>query len=150
MAQAKAGDTVKVHYTGRLEDGSVFDSSECRDEECGCETGPLEFVIGAGQVIPGFEQAVTGMAVGETKTVTIPVAEAYGDRQDELVAQIPRSDLPPGMEPELGQQLEVTQEDGSTFPVLVIDVAEESITLDANHPLAGKDLTFDLKLVAIG
>jgi len=150
MAQAKAGDTVKVHYTGRLEDGSVFDSSECHDEECGCETGPLEFTIGEGQVIPGFEQAVTGMSIGESKTVTIPVAEAYGDRQDELVAQVPRSDLPEGMNPEVGQQLEVTQEDGSSFPVLVIDVAEESITLDANHPLAGKDLTFDLKLVAIG
>ncbi len=150
MAQAKAGDTVKVHYTGRLEDGSVFDSSECHDEECGCETGPLEFIIGEGQVIPGFEQAVTGMSIGESKTVTIPVAEAYGDRQDELVAQVPRSDLPPGMDPEVGQQLEVTQEDGSSFPVLVIDVAADSITLDANHPLAGKDLTFDLKLVAIG
>lgn len=150
MAQAKAGDTVKVHYTGRLEDGSVFDSSECHDEECGCETGPLEFTIGEGQVIPGFEQAVQGMSIGESKTVTIPVAEAYGDRQDELVAQVPRSDLPPGMEPEVGQQLEVTQEDGSSFPVLVIDVDAESITLDANHPLAGKDLTFDLKLVAIG
>lgn len=150
MAQAKAGDTVKVHYTGRLEDGSVFDSSECHDDECGCETGPLEFIIGEGQVIPGFEQAVTGMSIGESKTVTIPVAEAYGDRQDELVAQVPRSDLPPGMDPEVGQQLEVTQEDGSSFPVLVIDVAADSITLDANHPLAGKDLTFDLKLVAIG
>jgi peptidylprolyl isomerase len=110
----------------------------------------LEFTIGEGQVIPGFEQAVQGMSIGEEKTVTIPVAEAYGDRQDELVAQVPRSDLPPGMEPEVGQQLEVTQEDGSSFPVLVIDVNAESITLDANHPLAGKDLTFDLKLVAIG
>lgn len=149
MAQAKSGDTVKVHYTGRLEDGTVFDSSECADDDCGCETGPLEFKLGEGQVIPGFERAVEGMSIGETKTVNIPVADAYGDRQDELVAQVPRSDLPPGMNPEVGQQLEVTQEDGSSFPVLVIDVADDSITLDANHPLAGKDLTFDLKLVAI-
>lgn len=149
MAQAKSGDTVKVHYTGRLEDGTVFDSSECTDDDCGCETGPLEFKLGEGQVIPGFERAVEGMSIGETKTVNIPVADAYGDRQDELVAQVPRSDLPPGMNPEVGQQLEVTQEDGSSFPVLVIDVADDSITLDANHPLAGKDLTFDLKLVAI-
>ena len=150
MAQAKSGDKVKVHYTGRLEDGTVFDSSECSDDNCGCETGPLEFTIGEGQVIPGFERAVEGMSIGETKTVNIPVADAYGNRQDELVAQVPRSDLPPGMSPEVGQQLEVTQEDGSSFPVLVIEVADDSITLDANHPLAGKDLTFDLKLVAIG
>lgn len=150
MAQAKSGDKVKVHYTGRLEDGTVFDSSECADDNCGCETGPLEFTIGEGQVIPGFERAVEGMSIGETKTVNIPVADAYGTRQDELVAQVPRSDLPQGMSPEVGQQLEVTQEDGSSFPVLVIEVTDDSITLDANHPLAGKDLTFDLKLVAIG
>ena len=150
MAQAKSGDTVKVHYTGRLDDGSVFDSSECADDNCGCETGPLEFTLGGGQVIPGFDRAVEGMRIGETKTVTIPVTDAYGLRQDELVAQVPRSDLPPGMNPEVGQQLEVTQEDGNSFPVLVIEVTDDSITLDANHPLAGRDLTFDLKLVSIG
>ncbi len=149
MAQAKAGDKVRVDYTGRLEDGSVFDSSECADSECGCESGPLEFTIGEGNVIPGFERAVIGMAVGEEKTVNIAVADAYGERMEQMVAQVPRGDLPADLTPEVGMQLEVTQEDGHHFPVLITEVTDSTVTLDANHPLAGRALTFDLRLVEI-
>lgn len=137
---AKSGDTVKVHYTGRLEDGSVFDSSDGRD--------PLEFTVGSGQVIPGFDEAVSGMSAGEERSVTIPAAAAYGDRKDDLVIVVDRAQLPPGVEPEIGQQLQLSQ-DGRGFVVTVADISTESITLDANHPLAGRDLTFDLHLVGI-
>jgi peptidylprolyl isomerase len=149
MAQAKEGDKVRVHYTGRLEDGSVFDSSECHEDDCDCSASPLEFVVGEGQVIPGFEQAVVGMTIGERKTVTIPVELAYGERVDEMVAEVNRSELPPGMDPQVGQELELTQEDGYTFPVLVTAVNETAVTLDANHPLAGRPLVFDISLVEI-
>lgn len=150
MAQAKKGDKVKVHYTGRLDDGSVFDSSECSDSDCGCSSGPLEFTIGEGQVIPGFEDAVVGMNIDETKSVHIPVDQAYGERIEEMVAQVPRTELPAGMAPEVGQQLEVTQEDGNIFPVMITDVTDTHISIDANHPLAGQNLNFDLRLVEIG
>ena len=150
MAQAKKGDMVKVHYTGKLDDGSVFDSSECDDDDCGCSSGPLEFTIGEGQVIPGFEQAVEGMSIGESKTVHIPVDQAYGERLEEMVAHVPRTDLPPDMEPEVGHQLEVTQEDGNVFPVMIMAVTETEITIDANHPLAGQNLNFEIRLVEIG
>lgn len=149
MAQAKQGDKVKVHYTGRLDDGEVFDSSECEDEGCGCGSGPLEFTIGEGNVIPGFEAAVVGMSVGESKEVNIPMDEAYGPHMEELVGVVERSRLPEGMEPEVGGQLEVTREDGETFPVLITAVTETEVTLDANHPLAGRDLTFDIRLLEI-
>jgi len=138
---AKAGDTVQVHYTGKFGDGSVFDSSAGRD--------PLEFTVGAGQVIPGFEQAVEGMAVGQTKTVTIPAAEAYGDRVAEAVLQVPREQLPPDLEPEVGQQLVMQSRDGRQIPIVVVEVTEDSITIDANHPLAGRDLTFEIELIAV-
>jgi peptidylprolyl isomerase len=151
MAEAaKQGDRVKVHYTGRLDDGEVFDSSECREEGCGCESGPLEFTLGEGQVIPGFENAVVGMAIGESKEVNIPMDEAYGPHLEELVCDVERSQLPEGMSPELGGQLEVTREDGETFPVLITAVSDTSVTLDANHPLAGRNLTFDIRLLEIG
>jgi peptidylprolyl isomerase len=150
MAQAKKGDTVKVHYTGRLDDGEVFDSSDCAEDDCGCGTGPMEFTIGEGQVIPGFEEAVLGMSPGEEKTVVIPVDKAYGPRMEEMVAVIGRSELPADITPEVGQQLEVTQQNGQAFPVLITEVTDTSVTLDANHPLAGRDLTFDLRLVEIG
>jgi peptidylprolyl isomerase len=150
MAQAKTGDKVKVHYTGRLAGGEVFDSSECHESDCGCESGPMEFVIGEGHVIPGFEQAVIGMSPGEAKTVVIPVDQAYGERMDEMVAVVNRSEIPPDLTLEVGSQLEVTQEDGQAFPVLITEVTDTTVTLDANHPLAGKELTFDLKLVEIG
>lgn len=150
MAQAKMGDKVTVHYTGRLEGGEIFDSSECHESECGCESGPMEFIIGEGEVIPGFEKAIIGMSPGGTKTVTIPVAEAYGERIEEMVADVDRKEIPADLTLEVGLSLEVTQEDGQVFPVLITEVTETSVTLDANHPLAGKDLTFDLRLVSIG
>jgi peptidylprolyl isomerase len=150
MAQAKEGDRVKVHYTGRLEDGTVFDSSECEEDECGCgQSGPMEFTIGSGEVIPGFDKGVIGLEVGESKMIHIPVDEAYGERNDEMVAEVPRGDLPPEIKPEVGQQLEVTQEDGQLFQVLVIDMDDDTITIDANHPLAGQALNFDIRLVEI-
>jgi len=149
MAEAKQGDTVRVHYTGMLADGEVFDSSECIDDGCECPSGPLEFIVGSGQVIPGFENAVVGMQLGESKRIHIPMDEAYGDRMEELVGNIERSLLPAGLEPVVGGQLEVTREDGQVFPVLVTAVSETEVILDANHPLAGRDLTFDIRLVEI-
>ncbi|MRR38361.1 peptidylprolyl isomerase [bacterium] len=143
MAQAKKGDTVKVHYTGKLTTGEVFDSSE----EGG--NGPLEFTIGEGDVIPGFDEAVIGMTAGEAKTVTIPVDQAYGPRMDELVAEVEREYLPQDAEPKLGQQYEVTQDDGQVFNVTVTEMTDTTVTLDANHPLAGRDLVFEIKLVEI-
>jgi peptidylprolyl isomerase len=150
MAQAKTGDKVKVHYTGRLAGGEVFDSSECREDDCGCESGPLEFTIGEGNVIPGFEQGVIGMSPGDTRTVVIPADQAYGERVEEMVAVVNRKDIPADLVLEVGNQLEVTQEDGNVFPVVITEVAESTVTLDANHPLAGRELTFDLRLVEIG
>jgi peptidylprolyl isomerase len=150
MAQAKEGDKVKVHYTGRLEGGEVFDSSECAEQECGCDAGPLEFTIGEGEVIPGFEKAVVGMSEGEAKTFTIPVEDAYGMRNEEMVVEVERSHVPADMTPAVGMRLEVTQEDGQEFPVVITNVTDTHVTLDANHPLAGRDLTFEIKLVEIG
>ena len=150
MAQAKTGDKVTVHYTGRLEGGEVFDSSECHEDDCGCESGPLEFTIGEGNVIPGFEQAIIGMSPGDSKTVVIPVDQAYGERVDEMVAVVERTEIPADLVLEVGNQLEVSQQDGNVFPVIITEVTESNVTLDANHPLAGKELTFDLRLVTIG
>ena len=142
MAQAQQGDTVKIHYTGKLEDGSVFDSSEGRD--------PLEFTIGSGQVIPGFEEAVTGMADGDKKEVTIPADKAYGQRNEEMIIQAPRDQVPADINPEVGQQLQMAGPGGETLIVRVTEVTDDHITLDANPPLAGKDLTFAIELVSIG
>jgi FKBP-type peptidyl-prolyl cis-trans isomerase 2 len=139
--KAKSGDTVKVDYTGKLSDGTVFDSSIGKQ--------PLEFTLGAKQVIVGFENAVIGMKVGESKTVTIPVDEAYGRYRDDLVFTVNRSELPEGLEPQVGQQLTATNTDGSTTIVTIIEVSEETVTIDANHTLAGKDLTFEITLVEI-
>jgi len=141
MAPAKNGDTVRVHYTGRLDDGTIFDTSAERD--------PLEFTIGEGRIIPGFEQAVVGMNLGETKTITLPADQAYGPHRKELVLVIDRTKFPPHLKPEVGQQLPIRQPNGRTTLVRVTDVSESSVTLDANHPLAGKDLTFDIRLVEI-
>ena len=140
MAEAKNGDTVRIHYTGTLNDGSVFDSSEGEE--------PLEFTLGSGQVIPGFEQAVEGMQPGEKKEVKIPSDEAYGAHNDEWVLVVDRENFPEHIEPEPGQQLELSQ-NGQSFTVTVTEVSDDSVTLDANHPLAGKDLTFALELVEI-
>lgn len=141
MAEAKAGDTVRVHYTGTLDDGTVFDSSEGRD--------PLEFTLGTGQVIAGFDRGVTGMQPGDERTVVIPAQDAYGEPREELVLQVPRSQFPEGVIPEVGRKLQMS--DGqNTFVVTVAEVRGDVVLLDANHDLAGKQLTFRLTLVDIG
>lgn len=141
MAQAQRGDTVKVHYTGKLDDGTVFDSSVGRE--------PLEFTIGEGGIIPGFEQAVLGMAQGESKTETIPVEDAYGPYIEEMVLTVDRQQMPAELKPEVGQQLQLQQPDGQLIPMTITDVSGSTVTLDANHPLAGENLTFDIQLVEI-
>lgn len=141
MSKAKANDTVKVHYTGKLTNGQVFDSSLERD--------PLQFTVGGGQMIKGFDQAVEGMELNEKVEVTIPCAEAYGDRNEQLIQQVPRADLPADMKPEAGQTLVATNEGGQQTHVIVQEVTEDSITIDANHPLAGQDLIFEIELVEI-
>lgn len=141
MSHAKSGDTVKIHYTGTLADGTKFDSSAGRE--------PLEFAIGSGQVIPGFDSAVDGMAVGDNKTVDIPPEEAYGQRHDQLIQQVPKSALPEEITPEAGMQLQSQSPDGQIMNLVVTEVAEETITVDGNHPLAGETLTFDIELVEI-
>ncbi len=138
---ASDGDTVRVHYTGTLEDGTTFDTS------VGGE--PLEFTLGEGKMIPGFEKAVYGLQVGKSKTVTIPAEEAYGPHRDDLVVVVERDQLPPGLDPKVDQQLQMQQTDGRTAVVIVTDVSDTTITVDANHPLAGKDLTFEIELVEI-
>lgn len=142
MTKAQKGDRVRVHYTGRLKDGKVFDSSRGRE--------PLEFEIGAGMMIAGFDRAVDGMAVGEQKTVEIPSGEAYGERREEMVIDVPRQQVPEGVNPEVGQQLALNNGSGQQVPVVVKEVTNEKIVLDANHPLAGQDLIFDIELVDKG
>lgn len=141
MTQAKAGDTVAIHYTGTLADGSQFDSSEGRD--------PLRFTLGSGQIIAGLDAAITGMSQGEKKSVTIAAAEAYGDHRPEAVQAVPRAQIPAEIPLEVGGGLQVQTPDGQTIPVTVTSVTDEEVTLDANHPLAGKDLTFAVELVEV-
>ena len=139
---AETGDTVKVHYTGKLADGTVFDTS------IGSE--PLEFTLGQGKVITGFEQAVIGMQVGESKTITIPADQAYGQYRDDMIFEVGRDELPSSINPEVGMQLQMNQGDGSILIVTITEVSDTTVKLDANHPLAGQDLTFDIDLVEIG
>jgi peptidylprolyl isomerase len=139
MTEAKRGDNVKVHYTGKLADGSIFDSSDGGE--------PLEFAVGSGQVIQGFEEGVVGMKVGESKVVEIPVAKAYGERNDAMVIQAPIEQVPPDLNPELGMRLEMGGANGEVLRVVVVEVTDTHITLDANPPLAGEDLTFEIELV---
>jgi peptidylprolyl isomerase len=141
MAQAEIGDTVKIHFTGKLEDGTVFGSTANRE--------PLEFELGEGRIIPGIEKAVEGMNVGESKTVNVPPEQAYGQHRAELVQEVSRDRFPKGVEPQVGQQFEIPQQEGRPTAVKVVDVSESTVTLDANHPLAGRDLTFDLELLEI-
>jgi peptidylprolyl isomerase len=142
MAQAASdGNKVRIHYTGRLDDGTVFDSSKGRD--------PLDFTLGEGRVIPGFEKAVRGMAVGDEKTAVIPAEEAYGAPRDELYLRVPLEQMPDGYEPEVGGQLQMTTADGQPVPVRVKEVEEDAVVLDANHPLAGQQLTFEIELVEV-
>lgn len=141
MQQAKQGDTVLVHYKGTLDDGTIFDSSEGGD--------PISFTIGGGEVISGFETAIEGMSIGDEKTQKIESEHAYGPRRDELIFRVGREQLPDGSEVEVGDVLRIGFPDGSSAAVKVAEMDEASLTLDANHPLAGKDLTFELRLVSI-
>ncbi|HOP08147.1 MAG TPA: peptidylprolyl isomerase [candidate division Zixibacteria bacterium] len=141
MATAESGDKVKVHYSGKLQDGTIFDSSVDRE--------PLEFMLGQGQVIPGFDQGIMGMASGEKKELSIPADQAYGPRRDELIAQVNRSVFPNEIEPEIGKVLQMETKEGQTINVQVTAIEGDNVTLDANHPLAGKDLFFEIELVEI-
>ena len=141
MSQVKSGDTVRIHYTGTLTDGTVFDSSEGRD--------PLEFTVGTGQVIKGMDAGMEGMAVGEKKTLNIPCQEAYGPINPAARQSIPREGIPADIPLEIGTQLQMQSPDGQVLPVTVVEVDDESVTLDANHFLAGKDLVFEVELVSI-
>lgn len=141
MAQAQNGSTVSVHYTGMLDDETVFDSSRDGD--------PLSFTIGSGQIIPGFEKGVVGMSPGETKRVEISADEAYGPYQDDQVIEVGRDKLPDDLEPQVGQQLQVQQTDGQVAVVTIKEVTPSAVQLDANHPLAGKDLTFEIEMVTV-
>jgi peptidylprolyl isomerase len=138
---AKSGDVVRVHYSGFLEDGGIFDSS--------LEKEPLEFTLGQGTVIPGFNNAIVGMSVGATKTVQINSDDAYGPRRDDLLVIVEKSNVPPDMDPQVGMSLQIKTEEGNSTNVTVSDVTDNTVTLDANHPLAGKDLLFEIKLVEI-
>ncbi|HEX3073889.1 MAG TPA: peptidylprolyl isomerase [Ignavibacteriales bacterium] len=139
--QAKEGNVVKVHYTGRFDDGTIFDSSKGRT--------PLQFVIGNGQLIPGFENAVIGMAPGDMKSVNIAAAEGYGLYDENKVFEVSRNDFPDDINPEVGMELNVKNDDGSSYGVVIQEVKSETVMLDANHPLAGKDLIFEIELVEV-
>jgi FKBP-type peptidyl-prolyl cis-trans isomerase 2 len=139
--QAKKGDTVRVHYTGKLTSGEQFDSSAGRE--------PLEFEVGAGMMIKGFDDAVVGMAIGDKKTINIAPGDGYGERNEEMVIDFPRSNFPEDMAPEVGMQLMMNNNAGQQFPVTIVEVKEEVVMLDANHMLAGKELVFDIEMVEI-
>jgi peptidylprolyl isomerase len=141
MQQVKKGDKVKVHYHGKLTDGSTFDSSAGKE--------PLAFEVGAGMMIAGFDNGVLGMTLGEKKTIQIPATEAYGETNPDMVMEFPRNRFPDEMEPEVGMQLNMNDGQGHTIPVVIVEVKEEVVILDANHPLAGQDLIFDIEMVEI-
>jgi len=141
MSLVKENDTVKVHYTGKLADGQVFDSSEGKD--------PIEFTLGQGQLIPGFEKGLINMKLNEKKTINIPKDEAYGDSREDLIQEVQKSELPEEIKPEVGMGLVSKSQDGREMNLVVAEVKEESIVVDGNHPLAGKDLIFDLEVVEI-
>lgn len=141
MQQVKSGDKVRVHYHGRLQNGNTFDSSEGRD--------PLEFTVGSGQVIKGFDNGVVDMKPGDKKTLNIPVEEAYGPKSEELIMEFPKANIPADLNPVVGMELQMSNPQGQVFPVKVAAIGAEFITLDANHPLAGEALIFDIELVEI-
>ncbi|TCO72810.1 FKBP-type peptidyl-prolyl cis-trans isomerase [Rhodovulum euryhalinum] len=141
MTKVKPGDKVRIHYTGTLADGTTFDTSEGR--------APLEFTVGSGEIIPGLDAALPGMAAGEKKTVEIPCAEAYGDHNPEARQAIPRAQVPDEIPLEIGTRLQLQTPQGQVMPVTIAEVTEDEVVLDANHPLAGQDLTFAIELVAI-
>ncbi len=141
MSQVKAGDTVRIHYTGTLDDGTVFDSSQGRE--------PLEFTVGSGEIIPGLDNALPGMAEGEQKSVAVPADEAYGQHDPNGRQEVPRDQIPEHIPLDPGTALQMQTPDGQAVPVTVAEVTDEVVVLDANHPLAGKDLTFDVEMVEI-
>ena len=141
MQEVKKGDKVSVHYHGKLTDDSTFDSSAGRE--------PLQFTAGEGQVIKGFDDAVLGMKPGEKKTVHIPVLHAYGERNDDMIMEYPISEFPADMKPEVGMELQMGDNAGNVFPVVITEVSADTVMLDGNHPLAGQDLIFELELVSI-
>jgi peptidylprolyl isomerase len=141
MQQVKNGDKVKVHYHGKLRSGETFDSSQGKD--------PLEFTVGGGQVIKGFDDGVKGMQVGDKRTVEIEVGDAYGEKNEDMIIEFPKAQFPPDMNPEAGMQLMMNNGEGQQFPVVIKEVKEDTVLLDANHPLAGQDLIFDIELVEI-
>lgn len=141
MTQVKTGDTVQIHYTGTLQDGTTFDSSEGRD--------PLKFEVGSGQIIPGLDEALPGMVAGDKKTVNVPAEAAYGPVEPNARQEVPREQIPAEIPLEAGAQLQMQTPDGRAVPVTVVDVTDTVVTLDANHPLAGKDLTFNIELVSV-
>lgn len=141
MQEAKIGDNVKVHYTGKTSDGVIFDSSRDRD--------PLGFKIGSGMVIPGFDEAVIGLKIGEKISKLIPAQDAYGDRDEELVFEVNKNQIPENIIPEVGMQLQLQSNDGSISIVTISDIKDNSVKFDANHFLAGKDLTFEIELIEI-
>lgn len=137
----QSGNTIKIHYNGRLTDGTTFDSSEGRT--------PLEFTVGSGSVIKGFDDGVQGMSIGEKKTIEIPFLQAYGPEDPSMIIEFPSDRLPEDLKPEIGMQLNMNNAEGQQFPVVITEITDENIILNANHPLAGKDLIFDLELVEI-
>jgi FKBP-type peptidyl-prolyl cis-trans isomerase 2 len=141
MQHVKTGDKVKVHYHGRLTDGTTFDSSDGRE--------PLEFEVGSGMVIKGFDEGLIGMGVGDKKTIDIPVDDAYGNRDPNMLMEFPADRFPDDMKPEVGMQLTMTNEGGQNFPVVIAEIKGDTVLLDGNHPLAGEPLIFDLELVEI-
>ena len=162
MATAKKGDKVVINYTGTLEDGSIFDTTikeadccddnadcGCDDDGCGCETGPMEFTIGNEEFFPQIEEALIGMAPGEKKKVTIPAEDAFGEYDEEEVFSISRSQLTGDIVPEVGMELELTGDDDEAVEVVVVEVTEDTLTVDANHPLAGEDITYEIELLEI-
>ena len=141
MSKAKHGDTVKVHYSGKLEDGTVFDTTDNQD--------PLQITLGSGQIIPDLEQAIVEMSPGESKNIEIPAEKGFGPYLKELVFEVDRTQVPPDLKLELGQQLQMNPSEGQPIVVTVVDLTDQKVTLDANHPLAGKNLTFEIKLIEI-
>jgi len=166
MTIAKKGDKVRINYTGTLEDGSVFDTTikeagccedddcgcdddSCDDEGCGCESGPMDLTIGAEEFFPQVEEALIGMAPGERKTVTIPAVDAFGEYDEEEVFSISRDQLTGDIVPEVGMELELTGDDDEPVEVTVVEVTDDTLTVDANHPLAGEDITYEIELLEI-
>lgn len=141
MEQVKEGDVVRVHYTGKLTNGEQFDSSQGRE--------PLEFTVGAGQMIKGFDDAMPGMSVGEKKTINILPGDAYGEKDEQAMIEFPKANIPPDMKLEPGMQLQLRNENGQPFPVTVAEIKDDVVVLDANHMLAGKELVFDIELMEI-